>query len=80
MPKVENMTMLFGLLVMKSFFSNLGSSMVLNAINIIIVRMQNVDYRHNKSLYKAVRDLFYVDKHRMFYRGLVPISVAYMNL
>ena len=57
LPKVENMSLVFVLLVMKSFFTNLGSSMVLNALNIVIVRMQNVDYRHNKSLFMAVKDL-----------------------
>lgn len=54
--------------------------MLANACNIVIVRMQNVDYRNNRKLSGAVKDLFLVDKHRMFYRGLVPISIACANL
>jgi hypothetical protein len=54
--------------------------MVSNALNIVAVRMQNVDYPNNRSFRGAIKDLFVIDKHRMFYKGLVPISIACSNL
>ena len=56
------------------------SLMLSNAINILAVRMQNVDYPNNRSFRGAVKDLFVIDKHRMFYKGLVPITIACTNL
>ena len=57
-------------------FTGLGTAMILNAANIVIVRMQNVDYRNRKSLLNSIADLVRIDKHRMFYRGLMPISLG----
>ena len=34
--------------------------------------MQNVDYRNNRKLSGAIKDLIVIDKHRMLYRGLFP--------
>ena len=51
-----------------------------NIGNLITVRMQNVDYRLQKGVFGAVKDLFLVDKHRMLYKGLFPIMVACQNL
>jgi hypothetical protein len=79
-PAIENSTMIFWLIILKQMVVGLGQTMALNAANIVMVRMQNVDYRHNRSLLRAIADLFIVDKHRMFYRGLVPISIACANL
>ena len=42
--------------------------------------MQNVDYPNRKSFLRAVKDLVVIDKHRMFYKGLVPITIACTNL
>ena len=67
-------------MILKQFMTSLGQMMVLNASNIVVIRMQNVDYKHNRSLTKAVKDLFVVDKHRMFYKGLLPFSIAFANL
>jgi hypothetical protein len=75
----SNVTLLY-LYFAKSMFSGLGSAMVLNAFNIAIVRMQNLDYKHNRSIYYTAKDLVMIDKHRMFYRGLVPITIAGGNL
>ena len=57
-----------------------GALMVSNALNIVAVRMQNVDYPNYRSLRGAIKDLFVIDKHRMFYKGLVPITIACTNL
>ena len=54
--------------------------MLANTLNIVAVRMQNVDYPNNRSFLKAVKDLFVIDKHRMFYKGLLPITIACTNL
>ena len=70
------------------FIKHIGASvgkmactlMLSNAINILAVRMQNVDYPNNRSFRGAVKDLFVIDKHRMFYKGLVPITIACTNL
>ena len=72
--------MVVSLLVSKMFFKNLGEAMILNAINIVTVRMQNVDYTNNRNLFRAVKDLFIIDKHRMLYRGLFPIALGYTYL
>jgi hypothetical protein len=66
--------------IFKSFFYSLSGLMISNALNILTVRMQNVDYPNNRSLFRAVKDLVLIDKHRMFYKGLFPISVACTNL
>ena len=31
-------------------------------------------------MYGALKDLIVVDKHRMFYKGLFPIMIAFTNL
>jgi hypothetical protein len=54
--------------------------MLSNALNIVAVRMQNVDYPNNRNFRGAIKDLFVIDKHRMFYKGLVPITIACTNL
>jgi len=63
-----------------SIFQASGALMLSNALNIVAVRMQNVDYPNNRSLRGAIKDLFVIDKHRMFYKGLVPITIACTNL
>ena len=50
----------------------LSFTMILNAWNVLIVRMQNIDYEHHKSLRRAVFDLVRNDKHRALYKGMVP--------
>ena len=51
--------------------------MLMNAVNIALLRMQNVQYPNNRSFVKAVRDLFVIDKHTMLYKGLVPTLAAF---
>lgn len=46
-----------------------------NPLNILIVRMQCLDYPHRK-FRKALWDMVTVDKHRMFYRGFVPVFMG----
>jgi hypothetical protein len=58
----------------------ISSMMVHNAVNIVVNRMQNVDYPHRKSFLKTLKDLVVVDKHRMFYKGLLPVTIAVTNL
>ena len=50
--------------------------MIGNIANILTVRLQNVDYRLQKGVFGAIKDLFLVDRHRMVYKGLFPIMVA----
>jgi hypothetical protein len=64
----------------KSLSLSIGGLMVSNALNIVAVRMQNVDYPNNRNFRKALKDLVIVDKHRMFYKGLLPITIACTNL
>ena len=54
--------------------------MLYNIPNILTVRLQNVDYRVEKGLRGALMDLIKVDKHRMFYKGLIPICIACTNV
>ena len=42
--------------------------------------MQNVDYKNNRSLFRAVGDILRYDGLRMFYKGLIPISIGSSNL
>ena len=60
--------------------TSIGGLCISNTLNIVAVRMQNVDYPNRKSFLRAVKDLVVVDKHRMFYKGLVPITIACTNL
>jgi hypothetical protein len=64
----------------KSLSLSIGGLMLSNVMNIVAVRMQNVDYPNNRSFRKALKDLVVVDKHRMFYKGLLPITIACTNL
>lgn len=80
MPMIEDNHLLFGLIIAKQIVNTVVSSMFMNAGNIVVVRMQNVEYKHNRSLFKAIKDLFLIDGHRMFYRGLIPISIGCANL
>ena len=50
--------------------------MALNVFNIVVIRMQNVSYINNRSLFGAMKDLIMIDKHRMFYKGLLPQAIA----
>lgn len=59
---------------------SIGGLMISNTLNIVAVRMQNVDYPNNRSFLRALKDLVVIDKHRMFYKGLVPITIACTNL
>ena len=67
-----------------SFWSNsldtLQTICMINVLNILCVRMQNVDYVHNRSFSKAVKDVITIDKHRMFYRGLPAITISALLL
>ena len=47
-----------------------------NVFNLVIVRMQNVDYKHNRNPFRAVKDLVVIDKHRAFYRGMFPFLMG----
>lgn len=51
-----------------------------NALNIMVVRMQNVDYPHNRSFRKTFKELILHDRFSMFYKGLVPIALACTQL
>jgi hypothetical protein len=64
----------------KSLSLSIGGLMLSNALNIVAVRMQNVDYPNNRNFRKALKDLVIIDKHRMFYKGLFPITIACTNL
>ena len=46
--------------------------MAINVLNIVTIRMQNIDYEHNKSLRRAIKELILIDKHRAIYKGLFP--------
>ena len=66
--------------IAESLMMSIGGLMISNTLNIVAVRMQNVDYPNRRSFLKALKDLVVVDKHRMFYKGLVPITIACTNL
>jgi len=51
-----------------------------NTLNILSLRMQNVDYIYNKSTFKTLKHALVIDKHRIFYRGAVPLFVGLVNL
>mmetsp|Transcript_34727 Transcript_34727/g.53311 ORF Transcript_34727/g.53311 Transcript_34727/m.53311 type:complete len:113 (+) Transcript_34727:791-1129(+) len=53
---------------------------ITNVLNILTVRLQNADYYHRKNFFGAVKDMIKVDRHRMFYKGLLPLLVASVNL
>ena len=59
-------------LLMFSLGRNLAQMMLMNVSNLVVIRMQNVDYAHNRSIRKSMVDLVKMDRHRMFYKGLVP--------
>ena len=42
--------------------------------------MQNIDYKHNRSIRKTFRELMTIDKHKALYRGLVPFTLGCTNL
>eukprot|EP00347_Sterkiella_histriomuscorum_P019673 403340724 len=52
---------------------------VWNPLNIMIVRMQCLDYPHRK-FRNALKDMIMHDKHRMFYRGLTPVFMGQVYL
>ena len=54
--------------------------MAFNVLNILIVRMQNIDYEHNRKLGRAAWDLVRYDGKEAFYKGLVPIAIAWTNV
>ena len=54
--------------------------MMVNSLNVMAVRMQSVDYQHNRSLRKATRDLIVNDRHRAFYKGLFPQLLAFGHM
>ena len=60
---------------LKYMISNLLSSTIsasfLNSLNVLTVRMQNIEYQHNKSIRKAIKDMIVNDKFRMFYKGII---------
>lgn len=58
--------------ILKLCLKSLSLVMVVNACNVLIVRMQNIDYEHHKSLRRAVVDILRNDKHRALYKGLLP--------
>lgn len=76
----DNTYLIFMVLISKNFFYHLGEMMVANVVSLLTVRMQNVDYKNNRNLRAAVKDLFVIDKHRMLYRGLVPLNIGFINL
>lgn len=76
----DNTYFIFLVLSSKNFFHNLGEMMVYNIVSLLTVRMQNVDYKNNRNLRAAIKDLFLIDKHRMLYRGLVPMQFGFSNL
>ena len=63
-----------------SILKGIGGLMLCNVLNLVSVRMQNVDYPNNRSFTGALKDLIVIDKHRMFYKGLLPITIACTNL
>ena len=67
-------------MILKTVANAMYSLMVGNAINILIVRMQNIEYEHYGSFRGTLKDMIVKDKHRMFYRGLVPQVIAFTNL
>jgi hypothetical protein len=68
----ETSWLLFIILTSSNLVPFVTGQMAINVFNILTVRMQNVDYKHNRNMLEAVADLWRVDKLRMFYRGLVP--------
>lgn len=50
-----------------------------NPLNILVVRMQCVEFPHPK-LRHAVLDMLKHDSYRMFYKGLVPIFTGQVQL
>jgi hypothetical protein len=51
-----------------------------NPLNILVVRMQCVEYPHRQSLFKAAGDMIRKDRLRMFYRGYFPNFTAQVQL
>ena len=51
---------------LKYMISNLLSSTIsasfLNSLNVLTVRMQNIEYQHNKSIRRAIKDMIINDK------------------
>ena len=45
---------------------------IANFWNILAVRMQNIDYKNHRNFFQAVKDGILIDRHRLFYKGLVP--------
>ena len=70
----------FKIYIALSMVGSVWHSMLVNAMNIVLLRTQNIEYRNNKSLLLAVKDVVVVDKHRMLYRGLVPTTFAFTHL
>lgn len=57
------------------FYWLIFSFMLWNPLNIMIVRMQCLDFPHRK-FRNALIDMIKHDRHRMLYAGLVPIFVG----
>ena len=55
-------------------------TMLMNVWNILIVRMQNIDYENHKSVTRAAQDMLLVDRHRVLYKGLLAQSFGYTVL
>ena len=45
-----------------------------------MARMRNIEYRKNKNFKAAIKDLFIKDGFKMFYKGLVPLTIGYSLL
>ena len=46
-----------------------------NPVNLLVVRMQSVDFEHRR-LHRAAWDMIKNDRISMFYRGLFPVFMA----
>ena len=57
------------------FYWFMCSIMLWNPLNILIVRMQSIDYPYRR-FRDALWDMLKVDGHKMFYAGLFPILIG----
>lgn len=57
---------------------------IINVLNILAVRCQNIDYEHHRNLLKASFDLIKHDQVRMLYKGIYPsmlgMSILYVTV
>ena len=51
-----------------------------NFFNILAVRMQNIEYNHNRSISKAIVEIISTDKARFLYKGLILSNVGFSIL